>query len=215
MKETHETNLWSGAIVLCLMLIFLAGCATKPTGPNAEDTIKAGLMDGAIAAAKAPLFKLTCPALGCVLGSLEIGNPAGAGQMAEVVKIAMTPQPSEASQNFRAVMGVISNLGGYAIIGHAASSIMGKVVDGYASGFASNVSIAKSIPQPGATTTNTNISNTTNSLSGTGVLGSGTYTAPITTTTTTDRHDVITNPNPVNPRICTTNAAGVLTCQGG
>lgn len=48
------------------------------------------------------------------------------------------------------------------------------------------------VQAPGAVTTNT--------LSGTGVLGSGTYTAPVTTTTTTDSH---ANPTPT-----------VVTCTG-
>lgn len=132
-------------IMACLIaaLFALAGCTTpKPATATAEETMKAGILDGAIAAAKAPLFKLTCPVTGCILGSLEVGNPAGAGQMAEVVKVAMTPQPSEASQNFRAVVGVLGQVGGYGVIGAAASNITGKLINGYTAGFASNTAIA-------------------------------------------------------------------------
>lgn len=212
----YQDELTTALIGLCLALavLGLSGCAsTKPDAPTAEDTIKAGVVVGAIDAAKAPLFRLTCPTTGCVIGSLEVGNPSGAGQLADVVKVAMSPQPSEASQNFRAVLGVVSHIGGYAIIGNAASNIMGKITDGFKAGFTSNASIAGAgfeangkiagmIPQPGA------VSNTTNTLSGTGVLGSGTYTAPITTTT---------NPS---PKVCvpTYSAAGVPTgfsCTGG
>jgi hypothetical protein len=197
-----------------LIALMVAGCATKPT-VTAEDTIRAGSMDGAIKAAQTPLFELTCPALGCVIGSLKVGNPSAGQQLADVVKVAFAPQMSEAGQNFRAVLGVLGQVGGYAVIGHAASAITGKIVGGYTAGFDSNVKIAQNIPQPGA------VSNTTNVLSGTGVLGSGTYTAPITTntttTTTTDRHDVITNPA---ARVCTPtfSATGTPTgfvCTGG
>lgn len=143
--EDTETIGITGAIGLCLLVALLAltGCSTKPT-VSAEDTIKAGLMDGAIAAAKAPLFKLTCPATGCILGSLEVGNPAGAAQMAEVVRVAMAPQPSEASQNYRATLQFFAPMAGNAVIGHFASNIVGKVVSGFESGFASNTAIADS-----------------------------------------------------------------------
>lgn len=143
MTEDQKDIGMTGAIGLILLAVLLAltGCSTKPT-VSAEDTIKAGLMDGAIAAAKAPLFKLTCPATGCILGSLEVGNPAGAAQMAEVVRVAMAPQPSEASQNYRATLGFLAPLAGYGVIGNVASNIVGKVIGGFNSGFASNTAIA-------------------------------------------------------------------------
>jgi hypothetical protein len=179
------------AVILLAALLALSGCATKPppsTAPTVEDTMKAGVMDGAIAAAKVPLFKMTC-APSCTFASLEIGNPAAAGQMAEIVKVAMTPTPDEMSQNYRATIGALAQVGGWAVIGNYANKLVSNVTQGFASGYASNVAIAGKIPQPGA------VSNTTNTLSGTGVLGSGTYTAPITTTTTTT-----TNPA---PKVCT------------
>ena len=181
---------------IALLCITLAGCATDKT--KAEQITHAGLVDGAIAAAQAPLFKLSCPATGCILGSLEVGNPGAGAQLADVVKVVMTPQVSEAGQNFRAVLGVLGQVGGYAVIGHAASQIVGKVVGGYTSGFSSNVAIAGKIPQPGSTSTITNTTNTTTTLSGTGVIGSGTHNNPVTTTT--DRHDVI---NPQIPCVVT------------
>ena len=183
--------------LIALLCITLAGCATDKT--KAEQITHAGLVDGAIEAAKAPLFKMTC-APSCTFGSLEVGNPGAGAQLADVVKVVMTPQASEAGQNFRAVLGVLGQVGGYAVIGHAASQIVGKVVGGYSSGFASNVAIAKNIPQPGSTSNITNTTNTTSVLSGTGVQGSGTYTAPISTTTTTDRHDIT---NPIVPCVVT------------
>lgn len=172
MSEDTELQGMTGAIALILIIVLLAltGCATKPT-VSAEDTIKAGLMDGAIAAAKAPLFRLTCPVTGCILGSLEVGNPAGAAQMAEVVRVAMAPQPSEASQNYRATLGFLAPLAGYGVIGSVASNIVGKITDGFKAGFASNTAIADSgfgaagliagkIPQaPVANVTNWNFGN--------------------------------------------------------
>lgn len=144
MKKIFDTGQpWLLLLCLTAALFALSGCAApKPAAPTAEEAMKAGILDGAIAAAKAPLFKLTCPVTGCILGSLEVGNPAGAGQMAEVVKVAMTPQPSEASQNFRAVVGVLGQVGGYGVIGAAASNITGKLIGGYTAGFSSNTAIA-------------------------------------------------------------------------
>ena len=172
-------------LIIALLCISIAGCATDKT--KADQITHAGLVDGAIAAAQAPLFKLSCPATGCILGSLEVGNPGAGAQLADVVKVVMTPQVSEAGQNFRAVLGVLGQVGGYAIIGHAASQIVGKVVGGYTSGFSSNVAIANKIQAPGSITTNT--------IGGQGVIGSGTLTDRHDTTaiTNTDRHD-ITNP---------------------
>jgi hypothetical protein len=198
------------AIMAAILIsaFLLGGCATKDKS-TPEDVMKAGALDGAVKAASMPLFKMTCPPAGCQFSSLEVGNPAGAAQMAEIARVAMTPQPSEASQNFRAVVGALTQVGGYGVIGHFATKAISSVTDGYKAGFASNVDIAKQIQAPGAVTT-INTTNT-NTLSGTGVQGSGTYTAPITTTTTT------TNPS---PKVCsvTYSATGTpngFVCSGG
>lgn len=209
MNEDTELHGITGAIALALIVVVLAltGCATKPSAATPADTIKAGVVDGAIEAAKAPLFKMTCSPT-CTFASLEVGNPTGATQLVEVVKAAMVTPPDEASQNYRATIGALAQVGGWAVIGNFANKLVGNVTQGFASGYASNVAIAGKIPQPGAVTTTT----TTNTLSGTGVLGSGTYTAPITTTNTTT-----TNPT---PKVCvpTYNATGIptgFTCTGG
>lgn len=206
LTEPEENLMWSGAMAVGLILAILGlnGCAAKSTQPTADDTIKAGVVDGAIAASKTPLFKMTC-APSCTFASLEVGNPAAAGQMVEIVKVAMQPAPSEASQNFRAVIGVLGQVGTVGLIGHTVSNVFGKISDGY-------VGMAGKIQAPGAittTTTNTTTNTaTTNTLSGTGVLGSGTYTAPIAT-----------NTNP-SPKVCvpTFGATGTPTgfvCTGG
>lgn len=173
----------SGWAVLLLIVgaMVISGCATKSDKPTADDTIKAGIMDGAIAAAKAPLFKLTCPTTGCILGSLEIGNPSGAAQMAEVVKIAMTPQPSEASQNYRATLGFLGGVSQAGFIAYGVKSVVNGFVSGFdangkiaGDGFKANGEIASLIPQTVApNVTNTN----TYTLSGTGALNVGSGTA--------------------------------------
>lgn len=122
-------------------LLLLAGCAAK--GPSPEDAMKAGLLDATVAQVKAPLFKLTCPPTGCIISSLEVGNPNGASQMIDIARIALTPQPSEASQNFRAVLGTVAQVGNTGVIGHFASSIFGKIVGGFTSGFDANSRIAQ------------------------------------------------------------------------
>jgi len=190
LTEREEDISFSGALALVIIAVVLAltGCATTKETATAEEVTRAGALDGAIAAAKAPLFTLSCPVTGCIIGSLSVGNPGGAAQMAEVVKVAMQPVPSEASQNFRAVLGVLGQVGGWGVIGHYAIAAIGSVTEGFAKGFASNANIATAgfasntaiagqiqSPQPNITTTTT--------LSGYGVIGSGTVTAPVTTTT--------------------------------
>jgi hypothetical protein len=58
----------------------LSGCAswfeTKPATPTPEETTRAAFLDKSLAATSAPLFKLSCPTTGCVIGSLEVGNPS-------------------------------------------------------------------------------------------------------------------------------------------
>lgn len=166
--------------ICILAIIGLSGCATKPQTVTPEDTIKAGLVDAAVAASKAPLFKLTCPASGCIISSLEVGNPAGAAQLADTIKVAMTPHTSEASENFRVAMGVVGQLGVWGIGANAVSNIFGSITNGF-------VNVAGKIQAPGSITTTTtstvNNTSTSQTLSGTGVIGSGSYNAPITTTT--------------------------------
>lgn len=170
---------YSGLIVVAIALA-LTGCASKPTVATPEDVTRAGLMDGAIAAAKAPLFKLTCPTTGCIISSLEVGNPSGAAQLADTIKVAMTPHTSEASENFRVAMGVVGQLGVWGIGANAVSNIFGSITNGF-------VNVAGKIQAPGSITTTTtstvNNTSTSQTLSGTGVIGSGSYNAPITTTT--------------------------------
>ena len=145
MSEDEKDLGLTGVLDLCLLaaLLALGGCASKDAPKvTPADTIKAGLTDAAIEAAKAPLFRLTCPSTGCVIGSLEVGNPQGAAQLADAMKVVMAPQPSEASQNYRATLAFLGPIAGYVAIGNAASNIVGKVVGGYTAGFDSNVKIA-------------------------------------------------------------------------
>lgn len=174
-------------LLAVILAATLCSCATKPVA-TAEDITRAGAMDGAIKAAQTPLFELTCPVSGCVIGNIKVGNPSAVGQLADIAKVAFAPTVSEAGQNFRAVLGVIGQVGGYATIGHFASAITGKIVGGYTAGFESNVAISKNIQAPGAITTNT--------IGGQGVIGSGTLTDRHDTSSiiNTDRHDSVVNP---------------------
>lgn len=62
---------------------------------------------------------------------------------------------------------------------------------------------------------------TNNTIGGNGVIGNGVYTGPVTTTTTNTNsfNPIMNSYNPITtnptPRVCTTNATGVLNCQGG
>lgn len=177
----------------------LAGCGVfgekKVDPPSTLEVMQAGFMDGALAAAKAPLFELTCPASGCVIGSMKIGNPTSTGQLAEIVKVTLAPQRNQWLDVLSTTIGVVGQVGGYAVIGNAAGNIFGKITDGYKAGFASNASIANSgfisngsiashIPQPGATT------NITQSIGGDGVINGGSLVKSPTTSTTNNTTNI-------------------------
>jgi hypothetical protein len=165
MNEDEETTVWSCGIGFMLLIalcgMFLGGCTTTPKAA-AEDVMKAGLYDGMVKAANAPLVEITCAATGCNFASLKVGNPGGAAQMAEVVKVANAPVVSEAGANYRATLGLVGQVASGAVVGHFAAKVTDSIVGGFKSGFASNTAIAGAgfdatgkiaslIPQPPAT----------------------------------------------------------------
>lgn len=207
---------------ICFFALVFAGCAStkSATVPTAEETMKAGLLDGMLAATKASLFELTCPPSGCVISSLKVGNPYAAAQAAETVKVVMAPQASTSEKvalafidrgfsalTFGLGAGAAKNIFGNMFASHTAVATGGfNALQKTASdAFSVNGTIASNIPQPGATIT------TTNTIGGQGVIGSGSLT-------TNDRHDVTNtgsnNTNPT-PKVCSVNATGVQTCSGG
>jgi len=225
-------------IIIAVSLFMLAGCASTPKAT--DEIMKAGLLDGAVKSAHAPLFKLICPATGCIIGSLEIGNPAAGAQLAEVVRVVMTPQVSASERIWLSVidkgfstigMGLIANgvksfaasmfgsqttiaTGGFNAISGTAQTGFGAIANTAQSGFGATAVIAGRIPQPGAiTTTNTTTTNTTTNLTASGAgsaVASGGNASGNNPITTT----TTTSTNP-SPRVCTVSATGVQTCSGG
>lgn len=206
-------------VSLLALAALAAGCATTAEkdaavkDAQAQQLMKADVLEAAKATVTASLFELTCPPNGCVIASLKVGNPAAAAQMADVMRVAFAPQPSVGLQAYIATMDMIGKVGVVGLVTHGVSSIMHSVTQGQvdtatagfnglsstaASGFASNAAIASHIPQPGATT---NISVTANGP-GAAAASGGTATgnAPTTNTTTTT---TTTNPAPT-----------VVTCSG-
>lgn len=198
------------ALLVGLIALTLCGCASSTKKEDAHTLMQADVLDQAKAAVAAPLFKLTCPATGCIIASLEVANPAAAAQMAEVMRVAMTPQPSPGLQAFVATMDAVKSLGAIGLVAHGVTSVVSSIVGGQVqtasagfsalsstagAGFTANSSIASLIPQPITTTT---------TIGGNGTVGSGTTTtSPTTTTTSTST----TNTNSGN-RTCTGGQAG-------
>lgn len=194
-------------IALAALLVLATGCATQAqkdqeaNAAQAQQLMKADVLDAAKATVSASLFELTCPPNGCIIASLKVGNPAAAAQMADVMRVAFTPQPSAGLQAYIATMDMLGKVGVVGLVTHGVSQIMHSVTQGQvdtatagfgslsstaSSGFASNAAIASHIPQPGAITT-------TNTINGNGVIGSGTSSTSTNTTTTTTTS---TNPTP-------------------
>lgn len=203
------------AALAALLVLSIGACATTAEkdaavkDAQAQTVMKADLLDTAKTAAAAPLFKLTCPPTGCILASLEVGNPAAAAQMAEVVKVAFTPQPSVGAAIAHEFFDTVRTLGPIGLVSHGISTIMHDVTSAQtataSAGFSANSAIASHIPQPGAVTTTTNNTMVTASGPGAAAASGGTATgsAPTTTTSTTT-----TNSNNTNP------APAVVTCTG-
>jgi len=205
MTEDQEQGLIGGIgwIALAVILILLAGCASKePPAPvvvssPAADCAKAiGII--ATSTAGDPTSKVVA------VSAIErlCGNQVQVAQQAPASL--GTVLWNAALQTADIVLrgyGIRSqhNLGVVQSNNAAATSIAsyGAFQNIASSGFASNAAIASNIQAPAPNIT----------LSGTGVIGSGQYnfTAPVTTTTTT---------NPA-PRVCSTSSTGVMTCVGG
>jgi len=207
-KEEHETGLMT--VVMCAVIVavlFMSGCATKePPAPvvvssPAADCAKA---IGIIATSSAG------DATSKVVAVSAIERLCG-NQQAQLSLAQASQTPASIGQTlFQAALQTADIvLRGYGIRSQrdvsivqsnnaAATSIASySAFQGIASsGFASNAAIAGNIQAPAPNIT----------LSGAGVIGSGSYSVPTTTTTT------ITNPT---PRVCSTSSTGVLTCFGG
>lgn len=188
-------------ILVCIAALFIAGCATKEqpvtvvSSPAADCAKAIGII--ATSAAGDPTSK--------VVAVSAIERLCGQTQVSSSVQ---TPQSLGATLFQAALQTADIVLRGYGIRTQRDVSIVqsnnaaATSIASYnsfsniaASGFASNAAIAGNIQAPAANIT----------LSGTGVIGNGSYTVPTTTNTT------ITNPT---PRVCTATATG-LSCVGG
>lgn len=203
------------ALLMIAVTLMLSGCweTTKmPPGPTVEETTRAGFLDKMFTQAAVPLFKLTCPVQGCVIGSMEVGNPFAVTQLADTVRVVFAPQRNEWLEFAGTLVNAVAKVGGYKVLGDAAAKISGNIVSGYTAGYASQAQIAgygfdatgkvaSFIPQPGA--------NITQNIGGDGVIGSGSLTK-------TDRHDITPAPVVIIPptKNCTTTT-GSLNCPGG
>ena len=182
-------------VIALFFVLMLSGCVSwfksdtpKVEPATVEETTRAAFLDRVMAAAAAPLFELTCPAEGCTIGSLKVGNPFAVSQLADTAKVIFAPKRNEWLEFWGSLINGAMKVGGYAVIGDAAARITGSIVNGYTTGFGSMAQIAgfgfdatgkvaSMIPQPGAVTNTT--TNTTNTLSGTGVMGGGQYIGPV------------------------------------
>ena len=208
MKEDNETFAWGGVITLILVALALAmsGCATK-------DAPQAAISQHEAAATAAG---------NCALAIKDIATSVSGDAASKVAAVGAIERLCQGAGNMQVAQVQPQSLGG--TLWQAVLQVSDLFIRGYgikaqkdigivqsnnsaataiasygafsgiaSSGFAANATIAGNIQSPAPNVTTI----TTNTLSGTGVLGSGQYTGP-----------VATNPAPV---ICFN---GTATSQG-
>lgn len=207
---------WLVALCLIAALVALTGCAADKSPATAappdaratyaatlascaesiKDVVAAAGNDTAAKVVAVGAIERLCGAGGVTLQAAMTAAPAPPSTLGatlwqaalQVTDIALRGYGIKAGRDVSIVQS--NNAANTAIASYAAFQGMA------ASGFGANAQIAAQIQAPAA--------NVTTTLSGTGVIGSGTYTGPIATTTTTT-----TNP----AKVCTVSAAG-QTCSG-
>lgn len=219
-----------GAAIAALLL--LSGCKlfeTKEDPPSERELYTAAVSKAFADAAARPLFKLECPDAGCIVKSLEVGNPLAIMELSKAVQVALAPPvpvPPWWAQPLNTVLSAIVQVGsikyGLAGVGNIVSSVVGGMATVSNAGFGAltqqggqafaaydrtmQAGWTAMTQRPPATPTVTNTY--TWDVSGSGNnFGSGTVSysnAPISNSY-----------NPVNPaaRVCFPNAAGQMICS--
>lgn len=213
--------------IALLPIILLAGCAaTKEQSPIAPHEAVATAQSNCASAIKDIAISAGGDAASKVAAVGAIERLCGSGQM-----VAFQPrqEPSLGTSLWQAALSVgdiamrFYGIKANRDVGiNASNNAANTTIAGYGAfsniagaGFASTASIASRIQAPAANITNTTTNNTatttttSTSLGGSGVIGNGSYT----TTTLTGSQNPITSTT--SPRVCSTSATGVLTCQGG
>lgn len=187
------------------LLLFLVGCESM----DRNNDLRSEVAKASISAANAPLLSITCPSQGCIIGSLEVGNPASGQQFANAIQMLSAPTGAEriwtsiidkgfGSLGTGLIVGGIRGFASSMFASQTATSIGGfnAIANTAQSGFAATSNIAGQIQAPAANIT------TSNSIGGSGVIGSGSYVGPVTTTNTSTSTNTVTTTNPT-PRVCT------------
>jgi hypothetical protein len=196
--------------LVCLLTLFFTGCASMPDAIEHGSIVQTVAKDGTRTTenrsdysqyvatkaqlAAAPLFKLTCPASGCMIASLEVANPHAARDIA-----APAPPPKIESaavgvmREFKEALLGLAPIGMAATVGHTTAKIF--------SAFGGSVeSIAGKIQAPQASVTTTTSNATTNTNSGNTSTTSNTNSGnTISTTTTTTNPQTTPTPVTVKP----------------
>lgn len=218
MKKYLDYQQYPGLWVplMCLVIgVLLSGCASTPpaaAGPAPIDprTAYAAALGDCAAAIKDVVATANNDAVAKVVavGAIERLCGAGGAQLQAMNMQASAPAPSLGATLWTAALQVADvAMRGYGIKANRDVAIVqsnnaaNTAIASYGAfqGMGQQIQLAGTagyqyVQAPAA--------NVTTTLSGTGVIGNGQYTGPVTTTTTT------TNPQ----RNCTTSAAGVTTC---
>ena len=221
-KLKHLAGLLLTAALISLIVVALASCESM----DRNNELRSEVAKASISAANDPLLSLTCPQQGCIIGSLKIGNPSSGQQFTNAIQ--MLSQPTGAERIWTSIIDkgfgslgtglIVGGIRGFAssmFASQTATSLGGfnAIANTANSGFTATSNIAGQIQAPAANITTT----TSNSIGGSGVIGSGSYTGPVTNTSTAT--STVTTVNP-SPRVCTptygpTGTPTGFSCVGG
>lgn len=205
------------AIALALLL---AGCATTRQEPVTQHEAAATSAGNCATAIRDIAVSVAGDAASKVAAVGAIERLCGSGAMFA----GRQAEPSTAQTIWGAVLSVADiAMRGYGIranrdVGIVQSNNAAQTtIAGYQSfsniagaGFQSNTGIAGHIQAPAPNLT------TSYSLGGSGVIGSGSFSAPVTNTTNTSTVTTTqTNPSPTAPRVCGVSPTGTPICSGG
>jgi hypothetical protein len=120
----------------------LDGLAVQTQGTPARSSINASIAQAFLDVARQPLVKFECPEAGCLIKSLEVGNPMSIMELSRAFQVALAPAPVQPpwwAQPINTVISALAQVGsikfGLAGVGNIVSSVVGGMATVSGTGF--------------------------------------------------------------------------------